>query len=360
MPPLRVLIAGGGTGGHLFPGMAIAEALGQQGPVEIRFVGTSHGIEAQVIPKRGWVLYCLPVSGLYRVGLFKKLISLSKLPVALIQSIFVLLSYRPQVVVGVGGYASGPILLMALLLGFNTVLQEQNAYPGMTNRLLGKYVPLSFVPFAGLEAIFKNPIVVGNPVRKEIQEGALQVYERPDSPFTVVVVGGSQGARVLNQAMVGALSFLKNHQIRILHQTGVADFESVQQSYVAFPELQAEVTPFVETMAQWYQQAHVVVSRAGSVVMEICAMGRASILVPIPNASGEHQQKNALAMEQGGAAILLEQRMLTPEKLVEQILVLKEDITMRRGMEEAAREMYPGDAAQTIAFQIRRFYHLGD
>lgn len=358
MRRLKVLIAGGGTGGHLFPGMAVAEALQAQGPTEVRFVGTVRGIEAKAVPQKGWPLYTLPVSGLYRVGPIKKLLGLARLPVALGRAAGILVRYRPDLVLGVGGYASGPMLLMARLLGFKTAIQEQNAYPGLTNRVLGKQVPLAFVPFEGLEGVFKNPVVVGNPIRRALIEARQRPVQRPETPFVLALIGGSQGARVLNQTLVAALPFLAERagELKIVHQTGKWDFEEVRQSYAENPSINAEVAPFIEDMPGLYGQAHLLLSRAGSVVNELCAMGRASILVPIPNSSGDHQLKNAQTLAEAGAAQLIEQAELSPESLARAILALMDDRARLAQMEQAAAELYPGDAALSIAQEIRRFY----
>jgi len=358
MSELRVLIAGGGTRGHLFPGMAVAQALQSLREVEVRFVGTDRGIEAKAVPAAGWRLYKLSVSGLYQVGPVKKLLGLLRLPVALGQAVGILWSFRPQVVIGVGGYASGPMLLAALALGFRTVIQEQNAYPGMTNRVLGRRVPLSFVPFAGLEGLFKNPVVVGNPIRQEILQAAATPFQRSETPFTLALVGGSQGARAVNRAMVEALPLLKDAGLRVLHQTGKADFEEIKQAYQVAGVTQAELLPFVTDMAGWYQRADLVVGRAGSMVAELCAMGRASILVPFPNSSGDHQKKNAQALVAAGAAVMIEQSELTGSKLAQEILTLVQDQQRRLSMEQAAKSLYSGDAALEMAKKILEFYRL--
>lgn len=358
MSKIRVLIAGGGTGGHLFPGMAVAQALQSLREVEVRFVGTERGIEAKAVPAAGWQLYKLSVSRLYQVGPVKKILGLLRLPVALGQAVGILWSFRPQVVIGVGGYASGPMLLAALALGFRTVIQEQNAYPGMTNRVLGKRVPLSFVPFAGLEGLFKNPVVVGNPIRKEITQAAATPFNRPETPFILALVGGSQGARAINKAMVEALPLLKDQGLHLLHQTGKTDLEEVAKAYREAGVTQAELLPFVTDMAGWYQKADLVVGRSGSMVAELCAMGRASILVPFPNSSGDHQKKNAMTLVAAGAAVIIEQSELTGPRLAQEILALVQDKERRLSMERAAKSLYSGDAAMEMAKRILEFFKL--
>ena len=356
----RLLVAGGGTGGHLFPGMAVAEALGEMGPVEVRFVGTSRGIETTAVPKRGWHLYLLPVSGLYRVGLAKRLLGLARLPVALIKAAQILREYKPDLVLGVGGYASGPMLLAALALGYKTALQEQNAYPGMTNRLLGRFVPISFVPFEGLGEVFKNPVVVGNPLRDAIAQLNGQPDQRPRTPLVVAIVGGSQGAKVLNDTLIEALPLLERFydQIEWVHQTGKADYERVMEAYQAYPCIKAQVSPFIEDMAHLYSRAHLFISRAGSMVGEYCAVGRASILVPIAQSSGDHQLKNALALESVGAAICIQQVDLTAEKLVSHLGEFLADPRLISTMEAAALSLYKGNAANAIAQRVVEFFAL--
>lgn len=189
--PIRILIAGGGTGGHLFPGMAIAEEFAEKRNCMIRFVGTKRGIETKIIPSSPYGLYTIPVSGLYRVGLKKKIATLFKLPIAFLKSLLILLSFRPHLVIGIGGYASGPILALSILFRKRTVLQEQNAFPGMTNRLLGKYVKLAFIPFSQSQHLFKNPVVVGNPIRKVISQSIDEITETPADRFTFAIIGGS-------------------------------------------------------------------------------------------------------------------------------------------------------------------------
>ena len=271
----RILIAGGGTGGHLFPGIAIAEAFRNRRPCDIRFVGTRTGIEIRAVPRGGFRLYTIPVSGLYRVGFFRKLKTLLKLPLAFIKSFWILLTFRPHLTIGIGGYASGPILALAILFRKKTILQEQNAYPGMTNRLLGKFVPLAFVPFEGVDHLFKQSIVVGNPIRKEIIEAAQQPDERTAGKSVITIIGGSQGARILNQTIVDALPLLANqaHRLKIIHQTGRADYAWVRSVYDLHSTIEATVSPFFDEMARIYLQSHLLICRAGSIVNEIIAVG---------------------------------------------------------------------------------------
>ncbi|MFH2128972.1 MAG: undecaprenyldiphospho-muramoylpentapeptide beta-N-acetylglucosaminyltransferase [bacterium] len=358
--PFRILIAGGGTGGHLFPGIAIAEAFKKQRTCDIRFVGTHHGIEKRIVPAYGFRLYTIPVSGLYRVGFIRKLKSLFKLPVALVKSLWILATFRPHLTVGIGGYASGPILALSILLGKKTILQEQNAYPGMTNRMLGKWVPLAFVPFEGVDHLFKNPVVAGNPVRKAIIAASKQKDERSGEPIVITILGGSQGAHILNQTMVDTLPQLAStsHRLKIIHQTGKTDHPWVRSAYDRYPGIEACVSPFFDDIASVFLQSHLLICRAGSMVNEIIAVGRASILVPIAVSSGNHQIENANKLSAAGAAIKLEERDLTPDQLWHAIQALLEDPEKRRGMEAKAKALFPGDAAETIVSRTIAFFEI--
>ncbi len=356
--PLRLLVAGGGTGGHLFPAIAIAQALAEKINLEIRFVGSDRGIEATKIPQLGYHLYKLQVAGLYKVGRVKKLIGLLKLPIAFLQSLWILLTYRPNLVLGVGGYASGPMLLMSLLLGFKVVLQEQNASPGMTNRFLGRYAPLTLVPFSGLEELFKNPVVVGNPIRKEIIAAAGQDQTQKNDTFHIAIVGGTQGARVINRAFCGLLDQLKDKKVKITHQAGKLDLKEVSDIYKNYPDLDAEVVVFIDDMAGLYKNLDLIISRSGSMIAEFNAMGKASILVPIPHASGDHQRQNALKLTQAGAAILLEQKNLSPESLWANIDELWQNPAQLKAMEEASKGLFKGDSAASGADIILDFFQL--
>jgi UDP-N-acetylglucosamine--N-acetylmuramyl-(pentapeptide) pyrophosphoryl-undecaprenol N-acetylglucosamine transferase len=351
VPTPRILITGGGTGGHLFPGLAIAEALRRSAPgVEIRFAGGTYGLENTVVPTHGYPLYRISVRGLYGVGLRRRLGALLRLPLAFLQSLIILLRFRPTLVLGVGGYASGPMLATALLLGRTCVIQEQNTVPGMTNRLLGRWVRKAFVVVDGMERYFRNPTVVGSPVRRDI----LALREEPVTPRlvpTVLIVGGSQGALAVNRAMEAALPSLEawGKPLRIVHQTGPNHLASVQAAY-AGRKLEAQVVPFIRDMAGAYRQARLIVSRAGaSAIEEIIAARRAALLIPIPGTSGDHQRQNARRLVQAGAAAMLEQQGLTGPALAAAILRLLEDPARVDEMERATDVLFPGDSARRIA-----------
>ncbi len=360
MKPLKVLIAGGGTGGHLFPGISIAEELLEHRPCDIRFVGTKRGIEARVIPESPFGLYTISVAGLYRVGLKKKITTLLKLPLAFIKSLWILLSYRPHLVIGIGGYASGPILALAIILGKRTVIQEQNAQPGMTNRVLGKYVEIAFIPFAQSSHLFKHPVVVGNPIRKAISNAAKSPTVPRPQTITISIVGGSQGAHKINTIIPDILPHLHQAKtkIRIIHQTGESDFEWLKGEYAKYPELETRVEEFVNDMVELYQQSQLLICRAGSMINEIIAMGKASILIPIPLSSGDHQKENALVLSNAGAAVMIEESQLNADHLFETINHLVSTPQQLSEMGENAKKLYQGDSAGKIVTAILDRFNL--
>jgi UDP-N-acetylglucosamine--N-acetylmuramyl-(pentapeptide) pyrophosphoryl-undecaprenol N-acetylglucosamine transferase len=350
----RFLVAGGGTGGHLFPGLAIAEALQARAPgCEVRFAGSSYGIEHRAVPERGYRLYRIAVRGLYGVPLGRRLLRLAMLPWAFVQCVAILLAYRPHLVIGVGGYASGPMLATALLLRRRCVIQEQNAWPGLTNRLLGRRVSAAFTAVEDTQGFFRRAIVTGTPVREAIR--ALRAEPPTPRPVPVLFVfGGSQGAHAINRAMMDALPRLqmwseRGRPLEIVHQTGRAELEAVRATY-ARTALPAEVLPFIEDMAATYRRARLVLSRAGaSAVNEIVTARRAAVFVPIPGTSGDHQRRNALRVAEAGAAVVIEQAQLSGDRLADSLTALLDDPARLDAMEAATDALAPGDAAGRIA-----------
>ncbi len=358
---LRILIAGGGTGGHLFPGISIAEEFKDQKQCDIRFVGTKRGLEYKILPKTPFHLYTIPISGLYRVGFKKKLLTLLKLPFAIFKSIAVLLIFRPHLVIGIGGYASGPVLAVAIVLRKKTIIQEQNAFPGMTNRILGKYVDLAFVPFENVKQHFRHAVVVGNPIREAIKKSAPFTHTTPPERTVISIIGGSQGAHVINKGVAGMLAALAQSElnVKIIHQTGKGDYLWLKEEYNNNQDLEANVLEFVDDMVEFYRQSHLIISRAGaSTINEIIAMGKASILIPIAVSSGDHQRENAKVMTEANASIMIEEKNLTPERLLEAIthLVQKPESLIEMG--NSARGLYGGDAAQKIVSSAQKQFNL--
>lgn len=344
----RILIAGGGTGGHLFPGLAIAEAFQRLLPgTEVRFAGGAEGLERRIVPARGYRLYRIPVRGLYGVPWRRRLAVLALLPWAALRCAGILLSYRPHLVIGVGGYASGPMLAMALALGRVCVIQEQNTSPGMTNRLLGRFVKRAFVVVGAETGAFRHPVEAGSPVRREI----LTLRERPRPAAaepTLLVLGGSQGARAINEAMLAAAPLLEGRALRVVHQCGPLHLDALREGYRG-TRLAVEVVAFIDDMASAYARCRLIVSRAGaSAVNEIVCARRASLLIPIPGTSGDHQLKNARRLEQHGAAQVIEQHNLTGAALARAIVSLLDRPAALDAMERACDALFPGDAAERI------------
>src|SRR5712692_9966110 len=354
--PLRVVIAGGGTGGHLYPGIAVArELLARRPDAQISFDGTARGIEARVVPREGFALDVIRSGGLKGKSIADRARGASLVPLGLVDAWRLLSLRRPHLVIGVGGYSSGPVVLVAALRGIATMLLEQNAVPGLTNRILARYVEAAAVTFNSTQAFFgSKAFVSGNPVRPEFlaatgphQESAL---DDQASVIRVLVFGGSQGAHAINVAMVEAAAQLaaSGSHLRLVHQTGERDVEMVRTAYRQ-AGLQAEVEPFLHDMGRQLGNADVIVCRAGATTLaEITAAGRAAILIPLPTATDDHQRKNAEALAAAGAAEVLLQQEVTGPVLAGRLLALAGDRERRRRIASAARSLARPDAAKVI------------
>jgi UDP-N-acetylglucosamine--N-acetylmuramyl-(pentapeptide) pyrophosphoryl-undecaprenol N-acetylglucosamine transferase len=349
----RVIIAGGGTGGHLYPGIAVArELLSRQPAAAISFAGTATGIEARVIPREGFALDLIRSVGLKGKSLVARARGAALVPVGLVDAWRIVTARRPHLVIGVGGYSSGPVVLVAALRGVPTMVLEQNAVPGLTNRLLSRYVQAAAVSYESTRRFFgSKAFVSGNPVRPEFLNAAGSKESSRDAATTrVLVFGGSQGAHAINMAMVEAAAGLaaQGPHLRLTHQTGERDVEMVRAAYRQ-ARLAADVEPFLDDMGRRLGQADVVVCRAGATTLaEITAAGRAAILIPLPTATDDHQRKNAEALVANGAAELLLQRDLNGRVLAERIVTLAADRPRRERMEAAARALARPDAARVI------------
>jgi len=350
---VKVMIAGGGTGGHLFPGIALADEVSTRHPRNrVVFVGTDRGLEARVVPACGYALETIPVHGLKGMGGLKLLKGLLALPRAFLSSWMLLWKHRPDVVVGVGGYASGPVVLAAWLQRVPTAVQEQNALPGMTNKILGRFVRAVFVSFEEARAAFApgKTHLVGNPVRRVLLENYLRsrvAHER----FELLVFGGSLGARGLNTRVVEALALLKDMgpALHVTHQTGKADLESVRKAY-GDAGVAADVVEFIDDMSRAYALADLVVCRAGATtVAELTVCKKAAILVPFPHAADNHQEVNARALVDSGAALMFREAELTGGRLAEAIRGLHGDPERRLQMEKKAALLGRPEAAKEIA-----------
>src|SRR5712692_9870006 len=302
---MRVILAGGGTGGHLFPGLAVAREFQQRDAMtEILFVGTQQGIEARVLPKEGFPLETIPVRGLKGRGIRGLLDALYGVPAGFLRSLGIIRKFRPHLIIGLGGYASGPLLLAAKLKGIRCAIMEQNLRPGFTNKILARFVGRVFTSYRESVNYFPGGklLETGNPIR----------WRRlPDIPksekFTLLIFGGSAGAHRINLAVIEAMKRLTDlaGELKIIHQTGQADFDSIKTAYAALP-FEAEATPFIDKMDEAYAQADLVLCRAGATtVAELTAFGKAAILVPYPYAIYDHQRWNAQTLQDRGAAEMI-------------------------------------------------------
>lgn len=350
---LKWIIAGGGTGGHLFPGIALAEEIMTRHPEnEVLFVGTARGIETTIVPREGYRLELIDVQGLKGKGLFGLLRGLVRVPRALLQARAILKREKPQIVVGVGGYASGPLVLMASLMGICTAVQEQNALPGFTNKVLGRFVDAVFIAFEEARPFFakRKLHLLGNPIRRAL----LDNYLKPKiaSPkFTLLVTGGSQGAHKLNLRVLEAMRELGDlpKGWSIVHQTGQRDREDVERGYRDLG-IEAEVVDFIKEMPKAYARADLVVCRAGAATLaELTVARKASILVPFPFATDNHQEVNAQSLVKGGAALMFREAELDGARLAEVIRALHGDADKRQKMERAAGLLGRPEAAREIA-----------
>jgi UDP-N-acetylglucosamine--N-acetylmuramyl-(pentapeptide) pyrophosphoryl-undecaprenol N-acetylglucosamine transferase len=355
--PITVcVIAGGGTGGHLYPGIAVArEWLSRQPGAQISFAGTARGIEARVVPREGFALDLIRSGGLKGKSLADRLRGAMLLPLGVADAWRIVSARRPDLVIGVGGYSSGPVVLVAALRGVPTMLLEQNAVPGLTNRLLARYVRAAAVSFASTTKFFgSKAFVSGNPVRPEFVAAVGHLQESDVDEHAaitrVLVFGGSQGAHAINVAMVAAASELAagGTAIQVTHQTGERDLERVRAGYRE-AGIQADVEPFLYDMGRQLGRADLIVCRAGATTLaEITAAGRAAVLIPLPTATDDHQRKNAEALAGAGAAEILLQRDLTGHTLADRVRELAVDPARRVRIARAAREMAKPDAARVI------------
>ncbi len=349
----RLVIAGGGTGGHLFPGIAVAEALLELEPdAKVLFVGTAKGIEVKAVPKAGFDLALVDVAGLKGTSVAHRLTTMAKLPTSLFASRKILKDFGATVVVGVGGYASGPLLVAAKTMGLPTAVCEQNSVPGITNRILSKLVDKVYVTFPASLPFFpaQKTKVVGNPVRRSFREATKQVPP-PVEHGLVFTFGGSQGARPLNENVPKALGLLKAKglNVRALHQAGKDAVDGVAAAYKDAAVV-AEVTPFIDDMVSAYRRAHVVLCRAGATsCAELTALGVPAILVPFPQAADDHQTKNAQDLVDQHAAILLPQSQMTPESLAAAIEKLLTDDDTRKKLADGAKQAGRLSAAHDVA-----------
>ena len=342
---MKVLFAAGGTGGHIYPAIAVAkEILRRDADSTIKFVGTARGLETKLVPNNGFELLTIESAGLKSVGIIGQLKGLLILPKSFLQARKLLKEFKPDVVVGAGGYVTGPVLLMASLLKIPTLVMDSNALPGFTNRQLARFVDKAALTFEESLKFFPNKgVVTGNPVRKEFFE--VQPKQR-EAKTNLLIFGGSQGARAINLAMVDALQNLPKDKLNIVHQTGEHDFEKIESGYKD-KHWQADIRRYITDMVAEFAKADVVVCRAGATTCaELAAAGKVGIMIPLPTAADDHQRKNAEALQNAGAAKMILQADLTGESLakeIESLINAPEKITE---MERNAKKLAKADAAE--------------
>src|SRR5579864_2118576 len=345
---MRVVIAGGGTGGHVIPALAIARELQSRYKAELLFMGTPRGIENRLVPAAGFDLKLVQVGQLKNVSAATRARTFLDLPRAIWKCGAMLKDFRPNVVIGVGGYASGPAMLAAWLRRLPTLAFEPNLVPGFANRVVARRVSAAAVHFEETAKYFRNPRVTGVPVRAEffaIKPRAL------DSGPTLLVFGGSQGAKAINQAVTASLAALKAAlpAMHIIHQTGERDYNDAQSAYVG-SGVAAEVSSFIQNMPEAFSRADLLLCRSGaSTVAEITAAGKPAIFVPFPRAADDHQRRNAESLAKQGAAVLIPEAELTPDRLVAAVTELLHDRARLDDMGKAARKLAHPNAAAEIA-----------
>jgi len=358
---MRVIIAAGGTGGHLYPGVALAREFERQVPgSEAIFVGTTRGLETNVVPREGFELITIAARGVMGKGVSGALQGLAVVPLGVAQCLAVCRQQRPDLAIGIGGYTSPPLILAAFLLGIKRVIVEPNVYPGVANRVLSPVVNLVFVSFADTAAYFgsRKTRIVGTPIRREFLEAPILPGGRSTEArgLTVLVLGGSQGARSINRAMVAALPALAaaHPGLRVIHQTGERDCDEVAAAYRACPSIHADVTPFLYDMPRAFRQADLIVSRSGATtVAEITACGKPAVLIPFPHAVHGHQERNARVMERAGAAHVIVDARLSDNVLAGAILALLARPDRLREMERCSKSLGQADAAERIVSECR-------
>jgi UDP-N-acetylglucosamine--N-acetylmuramyl-(pentapeptide) pyrophosphoryl-undecaprenol N-acetylglucosamine transferase len=343
---MRAILAGGGTGGHVIPALAIAQQLQKHHNAEILFIGTARGIENRLVPAAGFPLRLVQVGALKNVSLATRLQTFSDLPRSVWEARRIFREFRPDVVIGVGGYASGPGMLAAVLTRIPTLVFEPNFVPGFANRVVARFVSAAAVHFEETGQYFRCCQVTGVPVR----EAFFHVPGAPATP-TVLVFGGSQGAHAINQVVMESAGDLlaRIPGLRIIHQTGERDFAEIQAAYAKLGGA-IEAHRFIDDMPGAFARASLLICRSGaSTVAEVTAAGKPAVFIPFPRAADDHQKRNAEALERAGGAVMLEETKLTPQSLVETVSSLLADASRLRTMGEAARKLSHPNAARDIA-----------
>ncbi len=353
---MRIIIAGGGTGGHVIPALAIAQQLKKQFDADVLFIGTARGIETRLVPQAGFPLELIQVGALKNVNLMTRVKTMFDLPRAIAASSRMLSEFDPEVVIGVGGYASGPAMVAAIRRRLPTLAFEPNVVPGFANRMIARWVSAAAVHFEETCQYFPHCQVTGVPVRAAF----FSIAPKTGGPPTLLVFGGSQGARAINQAMIESLPGLraKIPAIHIIHQTGQRDYDRVLAAYQQ-SGISGEVHKFIDDMPGTFSRADLLVCRSGaSTVGEITAAGKPAIFVPFPAAADDHQNVNARALERANAAVVVEESNLEAAYLVDTVAALISDARRLQGMSEAAKSLAHPKAVEEIAEMVRKLAGL--
>ena len=350
---MKVIIAGGGTGGHVFPAISIAEEiLERSSGNEVMFVGTEQGIEKRILPEKGYRVEFIRSRGIVGKNFFQKAMAMISILAAMLSSLRILRDFRPDMVIGVGGYASGPTLLCASMISVPTAVCEQNSVPGLANRILSRFVGKIFITFEESREHLpaEKTVLTGNPIRRDLARGAAEKKPRRSAPRNVFVLGGSQGARKLNEIVPRSLAELGT-RVEVTHQTGEAHIESVRETYRQLG-ISAEVFGFTDDMSRIYEKTDLVICRAGSgTLSEITAFAIPSILIPLASSTHDHQLKNARILESNAAAAVIEEKELSVEGLCAVIEKTLERDTLGR-MAENSKKLARPHAAREIVNQI--------
>ena len=368
---IKVILCGGGTGGHIFPMLSIADEIKKQNnKSEILFVGSKDRMEMKIVPKYNYPIKGLWISGIKRssfllnvifVGIpfILKNISLPfKIFHSLIKSLFILIHYRPDIVVGFGGYSSGPFLLVASLLGYKTAIQEQNSFPGYTNRILSKKVNVIFVAFENLEKYFKNSQIfnLGNPIRNSIKLNNKSGYNHfglERNKKTILVIGGSLGAKSINESILTNLSLIRESSFQLIWQTGSTYYNVIQSKKLESTNI--KISPFIDRMDLAYSVADVIISRAGAIaISELCVVGKPLILVPSPNVVDDHQTKNAQDILTKNACLVVNDYK-AKDILLKEVINLLNDNNKLMLMASNLKELAKPNASKNI---VNELYNL--
>jgi UDP-N-acetylglucosamine--N-acetylmuramyl-(pentapeptide) pyrophosphoryl-undecaprenol N-acetylglucosamine transferase len=355
---LRLIVAGGGTGGHIFPGLAVGKELLKRHPAsELLFVTGGRKIEDDLLKNAGFNRVSIFVEGIKGRGFLNRIKAVIKLPLGLCQSLMIIKRFSPDLVMGVGGYSAGPVCLAARIMGVRTAIHEQNSFPGATNRLLSRFVDRIFISFPESKKLFpENKVSLsGNPIREGflVKDGG---QEERSKGFSILVTGGSQGASAINMTVIETIAQMKEKGMtpRIVHQTGQRDYETMLEAYRE-KGIEADVKAFIQDMPAAYKHADIVIGRAGAgTVFELAALGKPSILIPYPYAADDHQTANARMLGNCGGARVIAQNDLTPDKLAEIITGFINNRTSLDEMGRKAKEVAKPDAAKVIVDELEK------